>query len=68
MAPPVQVQSTWTTECRKEVFIIADCVNRMEEGFLSGILEGIKDIRRALRDSCHEWRLTNYKVVNGALS
>ncbi len=41
------------------------CVNRKEEGFLSGILEGIKDIRRALRDSCHEWRLTNYKVVNG---
>jgi hypothetical protein len=41
------------------------CVNRREEGFLSGILEGIKEIRRVLRDSCHEWRLTNYKVVNG---
>jgi hypothetical protein len=64
----VQVKSTWTTECRREVFIIADCVNRKEEEFLSCILEGIKDIRRALRDSCHEWRLTNYKVVNDALS
>jgi hypothetical protein len=41
------------------------CVNRKEEGYLSGILEGIKDIRRALRDSCHEWRVSNYKVVNG---
>jgi hypothetical protein len=41
------------------------CVNRREEGFLSGILEGIKEIRHVLRDSCHEWRLTNYKVVNG---
>ena len=41
------------------------CVNRREEGFLSGILEGIKEIRRALRDSCHEWRISNYKVVNG---
>jgi hypothetical protein len=41
------------------------CVNRREEGFLSGILEGIKEIRRAQRDSCHDWRLTNYKVVNG---
>ncbi len=41
------------------------CVNRREEGFLTGILEGIKEIRRALRDSCHEWRISNYKVVNG---
>ncbi len=41
------------------------CINRGEEGFLSGILDGIKDIRRAVRDACHEWRVTNYKVVNG---
>jgi hypothetical protein len=41
------------------------CVNRREEGFLTGILEGIKEIRRVLRDSCHEWRISNYKVVNG---
>jgi hypothetical protein len=41
------------------------CTNRGEAGFLLGILEGIKDIRRAVRDACHEWRITNYKVVNG---
>jgi hypothetical protein len=41
------------------------CTNRGEAGFLPGILEGTKDIRRAVRDACHEWRVTNYKVVNG---
>jgi hypothetical protein len=41
------------------------CTNRREEGFLSGILGGLKDIRRAIRDACHEWRVANYKVVNG---
>jgi hypothetical protein len=40
------------------------CTNRREEGFLSGILGGLKEIRRAIKDSCHEWRLANYKVVN----
>jgi hypothetical protein len=41
------------------------CTNRGEAGFLPGILEGIKDVRRAVRDACHEWQVTNYKVVNG---
>ncbi len=40
------------------------CTNRKEEGFLSGMLNGIKEIRRVIRDSCHEWRVSNYKVVN----
>jgi hypothetical protein len=40
------------------------CTNRGEEGFLSGMLSGIKEIRRVIRDSCHEWRVSNYKVVN----
>jgi len=40
------------------------CTNRREEGFLHGILGGLKEIRRAIKDACHEWRVTNYKVVN----
>ncbi len=40
------------------------CSNRKEEGFLSGLLSGIKEIRRSIRDSCHEWQVSNYKVVN----
>ncbi len=40
------------------------CTNRKEEGLLSGMLSGIKEIRRVIRDSCHEWRVSNYKVVN----
>ncbi len=42
------------------------CSNRKEEGFLSSLLSGIKEIRRSIRDSCHEWRVSNYKVVKSA--
>ncbi len=37
------------------------CTNRREEGFLSRILGGLKEIRRAIRDSCHEWRVATTK-------
>jgi hypothetical protein len=41
------------------------CTNRKEEGFISGILEGLREIRRQLKDACHDWKVANYKVVNG---
>jgi hypothetical protein len=40
------------------------CTNRKEEGFISGILEGLREIRRELKDACHDWKVANYKVVN----
>jgi hypothetical protein len=29
------------------------------------MLGGLKEIRRELKEACHEWKLANYKVVNG---
>jgi hypothetical protein len=29
------------------------------------MLEGLREIRRELKDSCHNWKIANYKVVNG---
>jgi hypothetical protein len=40
-------------------------VNRKEDGFIDGLLEGLREIRREMKDACHEWRVANYKVVNG---
>jgi hypothetical protein len=41
------------------------CVNRKEDGFIDGLLEGLREIRREMKDACHEWKVANYKVVNG---
>ncbi len=40
------------------------CLNRKEEGYLSGMMASIKEIRRDMKDACHEMRVSNYKVVN----
>ncbi len=29
------------------------------------MLEGLREIRRELKDACHDWKVANYKVVNG---
>jgi uncharacterized membrane protein YgcG len=41
------------------------CTNRKERDFLPSMLSGLKEIRRELKEACHEWKLANYKVVNG---
>ncbi len=41
------------------------CVNRKEDGFINGLLEGLREIRREMKDACHDWKVANYKVVNG---
>ncbi len=41
------------------------CTNRKEDGYINGILEGLREIRRELKDACHDWKVANYKVVNG---
>jgi len=41
------------------------CTNRKEKDFLPSILGGLKEARRELKEACHEWKLANYKVVNG---
>ncbi len=32
---------------------------------MATMLSGLKEIRRELKESFHEWKLANYKVVNG---
>ncbi len=43
----------------------AHCTNRREDGFINGMLEGLREIRRELKVACHDWKVANYKVVNG---
>ncbi len=42
----------------------AHCTNCEEELYRRKLLDGIKDIRRALKDLCHDERIHLYKVVN----
>ena len=41
------------------------CINRKDQDFLPSLLGGLKEVRRELKEACHEWKLANYKVVNG---
>jgi hypothetical protein len=41
------------------------CTNRKDQDFLPSLLGGLKEVRRELKEACHEWKLANYKVVNG---
>ena len=41
------------------------CTNRREEGYINSMLEGLREMRRELKDACHDWKVANYKVVNG---
>ncbi len=39
----------------------AHCTNRKEDGFINELLEGLRE----MKDACHDWKVANYKVVNG---
>jgi hypothetical protein len=41
------------------------CTNRKEKDFVTIMLSRMKEIRRELKEACLEWKLANYKVVNG---
>jgi hypothetical protein len=40
-------------------------MNRKEDGYIEGLLKGLREIRREMKDACHDWKIANYKVVNG---
>ncbi len=41
------------------------CTNRGEENYRRRMLDGIKEIRREIKDLCHEEQIPLYKVVIG---
>jgi hypothetical protein len=51
--------------CQPCCLIEDHCTNRKEKDFLPTMLNGLKEIRRELKEACHEWKLANYKVING---